>query len=339
MDKTSFDDKSHSAGDPEMKKVFITGISGLLGANMTEVLLENGFSIRGLAREPERYHGVRNSGLEIIRGNITDSLGHLLDDRDAVIHIAAETSQSITRYTSYWKNNFYATIQLFHAAEKAGVKKFIYVSTANTIGNGPFNDPGNEDRRIHPHFQASWYVQSKLAAENYLIQHAGRTDVIIINPCFMIGSLDSKPSSGKLLMMGWKRRVIFYPPGGKNFVPVKDVCNGILKALTVGKSGERYLLANRNLTYRDFFICLNRLTNQNPLMIRIPRALMFLSGLAGDLLRSVHIPTAASSVNVKILCSENYYDNRKSVDELQIEYTPLDEAILDAIDYFEKNKS
>ncbi|HEY9222514.1 MAG TPA: NAD-dependent epimerase/dehydratase family protein [Lutibacter sp.] len=112
----------------------------------------------------------------------------------------------------------------------------------------------------------SLYTKSKLEAENYLLQNTDKIEIIVINPSFMLGAYDSKPSSGKIILMARKKKIIFYPSGGKNFVHVKDASAGIISCLEKGKNGEKYFIANKNLTYAEFKK-INHLTNQNPIMI------------------------------------------------------------------------
>lgn len=187
-------------------------------------------------------------------------------------------------------------------------------------------------------FKQSHYAKSKLEAENYLLKNKHKIDTVIINPTFMLGAYDTKPSSGKIILMGWNKRLIFYPPGGKNFVHVKDVSFGIIKAIEKGVSGEKYLLANTNLSYKEFFTTLNRLTDQNPMMIQIPKQLLITMGYFGNLLRKLKINTSLSITNTKILCIENYFSNNKSIKQLDMSYQPIEKAITDAVDYFQTQK-
>src|SRR5690606_16060810 len=83
---------------------------------------------------------------------------------------------------------------------------------------------------------------------------------------------------GQIILHGMNKRILFYPPGGKNFVHVNDVCRGINNALSLGKIGDVYLLAGENLSYKDFFSLLNKTTCQKPLMIRIPPFVLKLAG-------------------------------------------------------------
>ncbi|MBP0905026.1 NAD-dependent epimerase/dehydratase family protein [Mariniflexile gromovii] len=317
-----------------MEKIFVTGVNGLLGTNLSVDLLENGYVVKGFLRDKSKFQGQNHPNLELIEGNLFDDLTPILKGVDTVIHIAAETSQNITNYMDYWKINCNLTNQILTSSIQCKVKTFVFVSTANTLGYGTINDLGTEIKEIKSPFKFSFYAKSKLDAENDLLKKKDNIKLIIINPTFMLGPFDTKPSSGKIIFMGWKKKIIFFPPGGKNFVYVKDVSKGIISSLHNGKSGEKYLIANENLSFKDFFKKLNHLENQNSLMIKIPRKILIGIGYLGDILRLCKIKTNISSINMKILCIDNFYDNKKSILELKLKYTSVDYAIKDAIKYF-----
>lgn len=317
-----------------MKTVFLTGISGLLGINLANELLESGYSVKGLIREGSSYRGPLHQNLELVRGSLSDDLASCCQGCDFIVHSAAETRQDLIHYREYKEVNCNATIRLFNAGLKCGVKKFVFVSSANTIGHGTLSNPGTEkDAPCYP-FTSLYYSKSKLEAEDCLFRNDGVMELVIINPGFMIGAYDTKPSSGKIILMGLNRKIIFCPPGGKSFVHVKDVAKGIVNSLLKGKHGERYLVINENLTYERFYQKLNQAVGQNPVMLKLPASLMLLLGYLGDITRFFGIRTNLSVVNMRALCVEGYYSNRKSVTELGIEYASLDSAISEAVNYF-----
>ena len=321
-----------------MKKVVVTGATGLLGTNVIIKLLKDGYSVIALVRKESKYMGEENENLKWEEANLSSDLSQYLKNVDFVIHIAAETRMNLLTYNEYIKVNYDWTVDLFNQAEKCEVKKFLFISSANTLGYGNKADPGSEEKRQTYPFTQSWYAQSKLEAENYLLQKTNNTEVVILNPTFMIGAHDHKPSSGKLIFWAWKKKLIFFPKGGKNFVHVEDVANGVVNALEKGKNGEKYLLANENLSYIDFFRIINRVTNQKPIMIPIPNIFLSFLGKVGDKLRKMKIRTNLSTVNLKALQIHNYYSNYKSLEELDVQYQSVDNAVKDAIEYFKSKE-
>ncbi|WP_336963443.1 NAD-dependent epimerase/dehydratase family protein [Chryseobacterium contaminans] len=322
-----------------MKKVFVTGATGLLGTNVIIKLLQNGYSVIALVRQKSKYMGEENENLKLIEGSLTSDLSSYLADSDCIIHIAAETSQDLIRYEDYEKVNYDITVKLFSEAEACGVRRFLFVSTANTIGYGSKEQPGNEEDFQEYPFTDSLYAHSKLNAELHLLENRKNTEVLILNPTFMIGAHDTKPSSGKLIFWAWKKKLIFYPKGGKNFVHAEDAAQGVVAAINKGENGQKYLLANENLSYREFFRQINRMTHQTPTMIPIPDIFLNILGRIGDLLRILKIKTNLCTPHMKALQIHNYYTNQKSIQDLEIQYQSIDKAINDAVEYFKSKAS
>ena len=319
-----------------MKKVFITGISGLLGTNLAAALLDQGYFVKAIIRDASRYKGKNTSNLELIQMDLSGDYSNSLKEADIVIHVAAETSTNLIRYAAYEKINYEATVRLFEIAKENKVEQFIFISTANTIGYGSLKYLGTETNKMKAPFSKLFYAQSKLKAENYLLNNQRGINLKVLNPTFMIGPYDSKPSSGKIILMSLNKRVVFYPPGGKNFVPVKDVVSAIINSFQHGRSGEKYLISGSNLSYKEFFKELKGITDDKQLLIPIPMPILMTVGVIGNLMRQLNVKTSLSSSNMKALCVNNYYSNQKSVRELKISYTSLNSAIKEAVNYFKK---
>lgn len=317
----------------------MTGISGLLGTNLANKLLEDGYALKAIIRDPTKYHGLKTPNLQLIRMDLHGDFGPHLQDVQTVVHIAAETATDLVDSRAYDEINTEATIRLFDLSQKQGVKQFIFISTANTIGHGSRQKVGREGQRMTKPFSQLYYAQSKLKAEQYLVNHINEMEIKILNPTFMIGPYDVKPSSGKIIQWALGKKVVFYPPGGKNFVPVKDVVKAIINSFQQGTSGKKYLIAGENLTYADFFRRLRAISGDKQFLVPLPRALLLLAGIFGDMFRSISIKTSISFVNMKILCVNNFYGNDKSKSELHIKYTQLDRAIEEAIAYFRNDIS
>ena len=129
---------------------------------------------------------------------------------------------------------------------------------------------------------------------------------------------------------------MFYPPGGKNFIHVKDVATAILNAINFGKPGENYILGNENMSYKAFFDLTNKLTNRSPVMIRLPKSILKIMGQFGNIIRWFGFPVNLSSVNIDLLNVKSYYSNQKAKDELKMNFSSIDLAISDAINWFKK---
>jgi nucleoside-diphosphate-sugar epimerase len=329
MDKASADDKGCKKRTETMKKVFLTGITGLLGQYAARELLNEGFIVTGLVRNPSSYNGLQHPNLTLVQGDLFDDLTDTLSLSDIVVHAAAETRQNLLYFSDYERVNFKATRLLYLTARKCGLECFVFISTANTMGYGNTSHPVAECEPIRPPFNKSMYALSKYKAEQYLLQQDKQMKVIILNPTFILGAGEKKSGSGRIIWYGLNKRLVIHPPGGKNFVHASDVAKAICKSFHCGQSHNQYLIAGENLKYRDFFALLKRVNNQKTMLIQLPAVLMIMIGFAGELLRMAGVRTELGWCNMRILCVTNCYINNKSVVELGMAYQPVAAAIQD----------
>ncbi len=321
-----------------MSTVLVTGANGLLATNTIIELVKNDFFVKALVRKREKFILNHLKNIELIEGDLTDytSLESATRNCDYIVHTAAETRQRLLNYKDYSKVNYTGTDYLFKAAIRNGVKKIIHVSTCNVFGYGSKLNPGDENKKISKPFSHSLYVKSKVRSQHLALSFSDKIEVVVVNPTFMIGAYDQKPSSGRIILFGLNKKIILVPPGGKNFVDVKDAAKGIVNAIYNGKNKESYILSGDNLSYREFFSKLNLLSNKKPLLISIPCFALFFMGIIGDFLKIFNLRNEFTLTNMKILCVKNYYTNNKAKTDLSIDFNPIDNAINDAILWFSK---
>lgn len=315
-----------------MKRVLVTGANSLLASSLVPRLLERGYAVRGLVRRRESYSGEPHPRLEITEGDFTcvDTLYRVLPDCELVVHCAALTDQG-ARWSEYLRVNVTATRTLMEVAASFRVERFVYVSSANAFAFGSEDAPGDETKPLRPPFSDSFYASSKAAAQALAADFRGVMDVVTVNPTFMIGRCRAGSGSARIIGMGIDRRVVFYPPGGKNFVHVDDVARGIVLALERATDGEAYLLAGENLSYGAFFRMLSDVCGQKPVFVRIPAFLLLAVGAAGSLFGFLGLRSEVNFTNMRILCTCNYYTAVKSSLYLGMSYRPIREAIKEAV--------
>ena len=246
---------------------------------------------------------------------------------DAVIHIAAVTDTHLISYQKYKNINVDATKQLLEIAEELLIKKVVFVSSANTIGFGSVDNIADENLPFAYPFTKSLYAKSKFEAEKLVIDFAKSSDdhhAIIINPTFMIGAYDTKPSSGQMVKMGYKKRFLLIPSGGKNFVAVEDVAVACCNALAMGKSAERYLASHINLSFKTYFEIQSRVGNYQQNILILPDSIMKSVGFLGDFLQFFKIKVSFCSRNINQLLIQEYYTNAKAKEALQMPETPIE---------------
>jgi len=324
---------------PQNKTVFVTGASGLLGINVIEDLLLHKYNVIGLLRNKNKFPLPKNKQLKIIIGDISNPETYVeaLKKVQIVIHVAAVTDQNIKKYATYKKTNVDAAKNLLKQSIQNNIQTFINVGSANAFGFGSLTNLGNETIRIKAPFNKSLYALSKLEAQNEILRVGNsqqKTKVISVNPTFMIGKYDTKPSSGRIVLSAHKKKIIFYPPGGKSFINVKDVAQTITKTINLGKHGECYLLSGENLSYKQFYKKVTKALNQRSKFVKIPRELLITIGYFGNFARFLGVKTAISATNLKTLCISNFYSNKKATTNLNHVQHPINSGIDDAIKWF-----
>ncbi len=323
-------------------KVLVTGATGLLGANIVKELNNRGYKVKILTRPASKLNGLEGCNYEIIKGDITNKTGleEAIQDCHYVIHAAAKTAQGSNRMKQYMKVNLEATQNLLKLSEKHHIKRFVYVSTANCFTNGTLNNPGNEEKGFMPWLKHSSYAYSKFLAQQSVLQMAKNKgpDALVVAPTFLIGPRDSKPSSGKLLLYALRNKIVFYPPGGKSFTDVEFAAQAIVNALTMGKNGESYLIAGKNMTYKDFFEAVSRVTGEKRILIPLPRTIINILANTLEITGKIFgFSPQLNKANAKLLTLDNYFSNKKAAEELKLKETDIEEAIKKAADWFEQH--
>lgn len=319
--------------------ILLTGASGLLGAHIARVLIERSHTLVVLMRPGSDTRGIDGLPCTRVYGDLTQphTIGKALEGCDAVIHGAALTDQWPTGLSSCEAVNVDGTLALVDAAVRMRISRFVFISTANTLGNGTRKKPGTELDAFSMFRFDSGYINSKFLAEQYVLEQVARhgLSAVVVNPTFMLGPFDLKPSSGQLLLHARKTPVQIIPPGGKNFIHVRDAAIGVCNALTEGIPGERYLLAGENLSYREFFSLVNQMSGRKPLQIPLPGFLLQLIGRLGTWKgRLFGGAPRFNAVTARLACTNAYYSNRKAVEELGLPQTPVSQAVKEALEWF-----
>ena len=260
----------------------LTGANGFIGIRLAEELSSGGHTVRCLVRSPEKFRPL--SGLNGVTPVIGD-LGsvHILEAAargcDTVFHLAAFAKPWSKDKSLPFRINVTGTENVLKAAHKAGVKRFVFTSSAAVIGPSPGIDPIDEEYpRSVPFFNE--YEETKAAAEE-LVRSYSRDgmECVIVNPLRVYGPCPVKESNSvtSMISMYARGRWRIIPGDGTcvgNYVLIDDVVRGHIQAALIGKPGHRYILGGDNITFNQFFDTLAVLTGRRRWLIRFPVSLM-----------------------------------------------------------------
>ena len=316
-------------------KVLLLGATGLLGHNVLRQLMATGHQVVAVVRRCSALH-MDTSDTKIIEGNITDSdtVVAAAEGCDAIVNCAGVTDMSLLHYEDYTAVNVMLCQTLVEAMKRHGINKLVHASTVNTIGYGDADHPADEQVAVKAPFDKSYYAVSKLQGERILREAAvAHPDghVVIVNPGDMLGPMDVKPSSGRMLLLGYRKPMMFAPRGGKAFVDVRDVATAMVNALTMGQNGQRYIAVSSHghLTIKELYQLQALTMGYRQLVITLPDGLLLAAGVIGDVVRSLGIRTELSMCNVRQLMVRECYDNGHAVSELSMPETNIEHSIRD----------
>ena len=258
-------------------RVVITGAAGFIGSRFAELLLAeaehlgyddvvllDALTYSGRRENMERALGL---GARFVHGSINDAavVDQALAGAHAVVHLAAEShvDRSITGAHDFFVTNVLGTQQLLEGARRAGVSRFVHVSTDEVYGSIP-SGSWREDHLLEPN---SPYSASKAGSDlAALAYHRTYGLAVMVTRCsnnYGPRQFPEKviPLFVTNLMDG--RSVPLYGDGlnVRDWLHVDDHCRGILAVLEGGRPGEVYNigggteLTNRELTTRLLALC------------------------------------------------------------------------------------
>lgn len=325
-----------------MMKVLLTGPDGVLGNNLCRMLLERNYEVRAFIQEGKPEGLLADLPIEKQWGNLLNpqDLEKAVNGCQVVIHAAANTNTWPTRHSIYYKVNVEGTKNLVSACKLNNIQRFIHVGTANSFGAGKRANPGTEKNSFTAGQYKLDYITSKYKAHQYVLEEVKENGfpAVIVNPTFMIGPYDSKPSSGQMILAIQQGKVPGYTTGGRNFVYVKDVATAIINAIELGEIGESYLLGNENLNYQQAFQKMATTCNVKAPTFKFPKFLtLFYGGLMSFLASIFRFQPAVSYPLARISIDEHFYDCSKAVNELKMPQTPIEQALEEAVKWFKEN--
>lgn len=324
-------------------EILVTGPDGVLGSNLVRELLHRNYAVSVLVEPGKDPLTLKGLPITVIHGNILDaeSVDKAIAGKDVVFHCAAATSVYPPRNEMVNRVNIDGTQHVIDAALKHGTKRLIYVGTANSFSYGTSLDaPGAEDT---PYLSVKYsvdYMDSKYKAQQLILSAVKEEGLpaLVVNPCFMIGPYDSRPSSGAMILAVHKGRVPGYSNGGKNFVAVKDVATAMANAITMGRIGECYIVGNKNLSYKDAFALIAETIGAKTPTRRLSNFMVQSYGRMNSFFAGVfgYYPGITTEL-AKISTENHYYSAEKAQRELHMPQTPLEVAIKECFDWFKEN--
>jgi len=317
-------------------RIAITGASGYIGQVLVPLLLSDGHALRLLTR---RTPPALSAELTFVQGHLLDedALRELVAGADAVIHLAAMISVDDRPDETLFRTNTGGTRLLVEAAQQAGVKRFIHLSSVTAYNQAPYDEPMKESRPPVATTRYG-YDYSKAVSQAIALAHNGNgMEVIVLAPTAVMGPFDRSPSLiGKAIVNMYKGKIPALFPGGVDFVDVRDVAAAIVSALHRGTPGTAYLLSGEWASLVTLHKEVSRIKGRPVTLRVVPLWLVFsvlpLVRMLAALSGGPPFYTRQSVYN--LIYSNKKIDHSKATAELDFRPRPFLETLRDTIDWF-----
>jgi nucleoside-diphosphate-sugar epimerase len=234
---------------------FVTGGSGFIGGALVRRLVEDGWTVRALARSEASATTVRERGAEPIRGNLDDvgAMAAGAGGCEVVFHCAAHLGDW-GRREDFERDNVQGTRNALAAARQAGVRRFVHVGTeAALLAGEPLVAV---DERAPLRFDSpALYSSTKARAEEAVIEaNQNGLETVVVRPRFVWGRGDTTllPVMTEMVRSGrWA-----WIGGGDHRTStthVDNVVHGLLLAAQRGARGGIYFVTDGEpVVFREF---------------------------------------------------------------------------------------
>jgi uncharacterized protein YbjT (DUF2867 family) len=291
-------------------RVLVTGGTGVVGRSTVTALVQRGHVVQLLSRRARRDAEQWPHGVNPVVGNVTsaESIAGAADECEVVLHLSGIVDEAGS--STFERVNVEGTRLVMREAERAGVKRFIYVSSLGA-------DQGQ-----------SPYHQSKRRAEAIVRQFNG--EWVVLRPGNVFGPGDEQIST-LLRMVRTLPTLPVIGGGDQKFQPIwhEDLAEVLAQAVEREDLDRRELdLAGGDLTSQnDLIERLSRITGREVPRIQVPE---MLASLGLRLASAVGIGVAFNESQLRMLTEGNAIGAGKEnalFTEFHLTPTPLDEAL------------
>ncbi|MGB8952926.1 MAG: NAD-dependent epimerase/dehydratase family protein [Candidatus Aminicenantales bacterium] len=310
-------------------KVFITGVNGFIGSNLCRYFLERGHEVYGLVRKTSDLHFLKGLNVRLVYGDLR-APGQIDIPRDveAVVHSASIVSDTASE--DVCRTNIYIlAVNLVERVRelKLSLKRFIYISTALTLGFDGWNI-SEENLGKSAEFLA--YTRYKTKTEKFFFNQwkENRLPAVVLRPADVYGPHDR--TSCAQILRGIERGTPLIVGHGNwyfGFCYIDNLCQATHLALTrEGIEGRAYTVTNRELpTWKTFFKGLQEGLHKKQ-RIYVPVFFAFFIAAVLKMLKKL-FPRYEPSINyyrLKRITTHTTYDISRTIAELG--YDPDDDT-------------
>jgi dihydroflavonol-4-reductase len=322
-----------------MSKVLVMGASGFLGSHVVKELVANGRQVRIMVRATSDTSAIDHLQVERVIGDLGDSdaIATAMADCESVFYCVVDTRAWLRDPSPLYKTNVDGLRRVMDVALQSGVRRFVFTSTFGTIGINPSGISTEEDA-FNWWERAPDYVKCRVQAEELFLEYCRDKGLPGVACCVgnTYGADDVVPTPhGKMVKDAATGKLPFYWQGGGPSVGIRDAAHALLLAEEKGSVGERYIVAERWVDFRELFTLAAREAGIAPPKTKIPLFVLYAMAAVADLTTFFTRKDNRFSV-ASIRCSTLLpnVDSSKAQRELGWRPAPIEQSVAEAVHYY-----
>ena len=324
-----------------MPKCVVTGATGHIGNVLIRELVQKGYEVKAFVLEGEDITFLQELPIEFAYGDVRkiETLKQAFKGAEIVFHLAGIIEIGSTNKKLMREVNIQGTKNVLQVCKEEKVKKLIYTSSVHAIKEETKGTVMTETKTFSSKLVKGSYAKTKAEATKYLLENATEVpEVIITHPSGVIGPYEYIPSNlGRLVIDCANKKIGAYLDGGYNFVDVRDVADGIIKAAEKGKAGECYILAGNYISVKDLMKTIEEITGVKAPKFKIARWFAFATGFLSEIYYKIRKQKPLfTSYAVYTLGTNSNFSIEKAKKELGYQSRNIQETLKDTIEWFEK---
>lgn len=313
----------------------VIGGNGFLGSRLVRQLVDAGEEVRVLTRPTSDLRPLAGLGIEHVTGDLfdADSVARAMTGCDVVFHCAVDTRAWLRDPAPLFRTNVEALGSVLDVAARMPLRKFVFTSTAATIGRVDGRRATEEDE-FNWAARAPDYVKSRVAAEALVLSRSQDGAVPAVAMCVAntYGPGDWQPTPHGAFVAGAALGKLPFTVRGcrAESVGIDDAARALLLAADRGEVGERYIVSERSIDTGEIVSIAAAVADRQPPRLVLNRAALYAFGTVGSARAAMtRKPVQLTIPSVRLMHFMSEMDHGKAERDLGWHPRPVTEAIAD----------
>jgi nucleoside-diphosphate-sugar epimerase len=241
-----------------MNKILVTGSNGFIGQELTRQLIQKNFNVIGVDIKKNKL--IKSKYLKSIILDLSKKKISNIKNVDVIVHLSATVGDNFfnKNFNYYYLKDIQSLLNILQFASKNKVKNFVFASSEWVYGDNKNSYRIFENKPLLKNSIQSFYGLSKIISENLiktLYLNKKIINYVILRFSIVYGKRKKPGSAVEGIFTEIKNNNKIIINGSKNssrrFINVKDLCNGIVKAIKVRKPNIINLSSNQLISLKN----------------------------------------------------------------------------------------